>query len=163
MQTNAEQRFSIQHRIERFLYAKPEQSLLDEKDAILQQHRLDTGASGFLYKGKFYGVRRERTPTKLSVGELSIRMDALLTRTRDLEMERTYVNSYIAAILNSSTHAGTYVALFPSVIHGTIRDVLQVDVAPVEVPEEEKARILRFNHKGEKFFKQRILKNAVMD
>lgn len=90
-------------------------------------------------------------------------MDALLTRTKDLEVERTYVNSYIAAVLNSSTHAGTYLYIFPSVIHGVIRDVLKSDIEPQEITDELKAKILRFNQKGEKFFKQRILKNAVMD
>lgn len=163
MHTDADQRFAIQHRIERFLYTKPEEALIEEKNAILQQHQLLTGATGFLYKGKFYGVRRERVPAKLAPGELSIRMDALLTRTKDLEVERTYVNSYIAAVLNSSTHAGTYLYIFPSVIHGVIRDVLKSDIEPQEITDELKAKILRFNQKGEKFFKQRILKNAVMD
>lgn len=164
MLTTSVQRYQIQTKILNFLYEKPHQSQRTELLKILEEHEKMTGTTAFLYKGKLYGRRSKKPATRLQSGELSERMDALLEQDRALSSEKSYVISYISAILNLNAYAGTYVSLLPSVVHGIIRAAVpNFDGEAREVAEEDMERLRKFNTKGEKFFKQRILKNAVME
>lgn len=162
MKVTPKHKFAIKSSLQQLLYEKPNHKLQQEMEAILKEHKAATGSTGFLYKGKFFGQRTRTAPKPLESTYLVERMEALLADDRELNTEKAYVESYINAILNSSTYVSTYMALLPSVAHDILRKV-DSSAVPAELSEEQRKEILRFNESGEKLFKQRILKNTVID
>jgi len=161
--TDSKQRFAIQNKILQFLYEKPHQQQRTEMLKILERQEQLSGATAFLYKGKFYGKRGRKPAAPLQNPELKERMDELLKQDAALNSEKAYVVSYISAVLNLNAYAGTYVSVFPSVLHGLIREcVPNFDGEAREVMADALEKVRKFNARGESLLKQRILKNAVL-
>lgn len=163
MLTDAKQRYEIQNKIYEFLYQKPHQLQRTEMLKILERQEELTGTMAFLYRGKFYGKRSRKPAAPLQDPELKDRMDELLKQDSMLMSEKAYVTSYISGVLNLNAYAGTYLTVFPAVLHGLVREcVPNFDGEAREVEAEALERVRKYNKKGESLLKQRILKNAVL-
>lgn len=165
MLTTAQQRYEIMKEINSFLYTKPHQNMRAEMLKIMEEFSTRTGNTAFIHRGKVYGKRLPGKPAAiLDAEDLKQRLDDLLKTESTLAAEKSYVHSYLSAILNINAYAGTYAYLLPSVCHGIIRRcVPNFDGEAQEVPQEEVEKALKFNKKGESMFKQRVLKNAIME